>query len=141
MQAHLNRAGAPYGVRFAPRDRLSNSHLALEGGEFAREIGLFPDWHENAFAAYFRDGRDIGDLPTLLEIGKKTGLPSETLRDALAARRYARQVDGALQDGRRLGIRAVPAFLFPELEARIIGAQPLDVFRRLLTGHPGRTVH
>ena len=59
---------------------VANSHLALEAAEFAREHGGFDRVHAALFAAYFQDGRDIGDAAVLGEVAGACGIDSEGLR-------------------------------------------------------------
>jgi len=53
MMERLSEMGVPYGITFASHERLSNSRLALEASEFAREQGKFHSFHNAVFRAYF----------------------------------------------------------------------------------------
>jgi predicted DsbA family dithiol-disulfide isomerase len=79
--------------------------------------------------AYFAESRDITDPATLRALWREAGLPDEAfaraadpdrLRDTLA------QHDEAL----RLGVTGVPAVRLGGREGLVIGAQPVDVYRR-----------
>ena len=82
---------------------------------------------EALFRAYFLDGRDIGDHAVLAEIAGAAGL------DAAAARRWLdgnADIEPVLAEdrgARRLGINAVPCFIF-ERNYAVSGAQEPEFF-------------
>jgi predicted DsbA family dithiol-disulfide isomerase len=85
--------------------------------------------HDALFRAFFEEGRDIGDVEVLLDVGGSVGLGREGLRLALDEGRYAEKV---VSDGRlatRLGVDSVPTMFVtregtPLEEAeKITGAQ------------------
>ena len=84
-----------------------------------------------ALAAYFAGSRDIGDIEVLEELAVEAGLDPAALRTALNAGAYAGAREAARAQAHSLGVTAVPTYIFAG-EARVIGAQPLDQFRRLL---------
>ncbi len=106
------------------------SRKALEAAEFAREKGSFDEMHTALFEAFFRDGRDIGDVKVLVEVGEGVGLDGEELREALAEGRYTEKVVADERLARRLGVDSVPTMFVapegapPEAGERITGAQP-----------------
>jgi predicted DsbA family dithiol-disulfide isomerase len=114
---------------------VSNSHKALEAGEFAREHGGFDVLHEALFAAYFERGADIGDGEVLCEIARDAGVDDQGLRQALADETYASRVDGITAQAREQEILSTPTFIFPG-GFRLIGGQEYAVFasvtRRLM---------
>ena len=141
FRAHIRQMAAEGGLEMNFRDKVSNSRLALEATEFAREQGRdkFEDFHRGVMDAYWRDGRNIGDVEVLVDVGTKVGLDSQGLREALADRRYAQAIEAQIDFGRQAGINAVPAFIFDD-KYLIEGAQPYEVFQRVIQQHvlPGR---
>jgi predicted DsbA family dithiol-disulfide isomerase len=80
------------------------SRQALEAAEFARERDRFDAMHDALFRAFFEEGRDIGDVEVLLDVGGSVGLEREGLRLALDGGRYTEKV---VSDGRlatKLGV-------------------------------------
>ncbi len=79
------------------------------------------------FRAYFEQGRDLGDLDTLVDIALRSGL------DALRARRFLLSDEGRQEVvasdvyARRLGINGVPCFIVNRKYA-VSGAQPPSAF-------------
>ncbi len=131
MQTGLAARCRELGLALQGSEVLSNSRLAIEAAEFAREAGGHADFHRAVLAAYFAHGRDIGDLHVLEQAAAEVGLDAEAMAEALAGDRYAERRVAAEREAHRLGIHAVPAFLFDD-GARVVGAQPLEYFRRLL---------
>ncbi len=131
MFENLRQRGERYGMVFNDRNRSSNSYLALLAGEFARDMGRFEEFHENVFRAFFTDLKDIGQLEVILEIASNSGLNPEKLKLAFSEGRYQDRMDTATAEARRLGIRAIPAFVFENNEI-IVGASPPEIFRKAL---------
>ena len=131
MYQNIRAAGASLGIHFGDRARLSNSRLALEASEYARDRGQYHSFHSKVFRAYFTDARDIGNLDVLLDLARAEGLDTEELKTALENGLYTSRLDKGHAEARQLGITAVPTFLVDGGE-RIIGAQSLDVFREKL---------
>jgi predicted DsbA family dithiol-disulfide isomerase len=122
---------AELGLPFAAPELLSNSRLAVEAAEFARDAGKHSGFHRAVLAAYFARSQDIGDLSVLGEIAEEVGLDTAALRRELEVSRYAGRRQAAHDEARRLGITGVPTYIFAG-GVRVVGAQPLGHFRRLL---------
>jgi predicted DsbA family dithiol-disulfide isomerase len=110
---------------------LSNSRYAVEAAESARDKGKHSEFHRAVLAAYFADGKDIGDVEVLAALAERSGLDPGLLREELSASAYAGRRRAAEIEAHDLGVSAVPAFLFAD-GTRVVGAQPLDYFRGLL---------
>jgi len=131
MTKRLNSMGAPFGLNFRKIVNISNSRLSLEAGEFAREQGRFEQFHHAVFQAYFSQGRDIGNIDVLKQIGKEAGLDADALERALVTGTYRQVREKTKEEATRLGITAAPTFIFNEKD-RVVGAQSLDLFRERL---------
>jgi len=130
MTKRLNSMGEPYRLAFRKIVNISNSRLSLEAGEFAKEQGRFDRFHRAIFEAYFSHGKDIGDIDVLTQLGTQAGLDPDALRNALQTGRYRRVLEEMREEAERLGVTAAPTFFFGK--ERVIGAQPIEVFRELL---------
>lgn len=129
----LRRRCIELGLHFDPPSRLSNTRLAVEAAEFARDAGKHAGFHREVLAAYFARAEDVGDVEVLVQAADNVGLDSVALRRALASGAYVARREAAAQEARRLSITGVPTYIFAD-GARIVGAQPLDYFRRVLSG-------
>jgi predicted DsbA family dithiol-disulfide isomerase len=127
----LRARGEEVGVVFGNRTLLSNSRLALMASEFARDQGMYHSFHENMFHAYFTEGLDIGNPDVIAAVAGKSGLDEKETRSAILDGRYASRLDEARKEGELLGLTGIPLFII-ENKYKIVGAQPIEVFRDLL---------
>ena len=135
MMGHLRTMGAPFGIAFVDRPFLSNSRAALLAAEFAREQGKFQAFHEAAFTAYFSHGLDIGDGEVLRQIASDIGLDADAMAGAVKSGKHLPMLEKAKEDAVRLGVTGVPTFFIDG--KKLVGAQPLDVFRKALQSLKG----
>lgn len=128
---NLRRLGAPYNIAFGTVTMLSNSRMALEASEYARNQGKYDLFSEKVFQAYFTEARDIGKSDVIRDLAAASGLDVKELQDALRQRRYAPRLRAAQDAGRRYNVSGVPTFVINEHQV-IVGAQPLAVFRETI---------
>jgi predicted DsbA family dithiol-disulfide isomerase len=131
LQEQLRIRGREAGVVFGNRTLLPNSRQALMAAEFARDRGHYDSFHENMFQAYFTEGLDIGNPDVIAAVAGKSGLGENQTRSAILTGRYLSRLDEAGREGQRLGLTGIPLFVI-ENKYKIVGAQPIDVFRNLL---------
>ena len=131
LYQNLRRSGAPYGITFGDVKLLSNSRLSLEAGEYARDHGRFDEFHEKVFHEYFTEVKDIGRMDVIMDAARAAGLDTEGLTAALQEGRYHERLRKAQQESQRQEITGVPTFIIDE-RYKIVGAQPLEVFRDTL---------
>jgi len=115
---------------------LSNSHLALLAGEFARGQGKFPEYHGAVFRAYFQEGQDIGSRPVLDGLLKALGLDPAGLEAYLAQGDGEKVLGTNRHEALHRGISGVPTFLIGAFQ--IEGVQAYPVLKRAIekTGGP-----
>jgi predicted DsbA family dithiol-disulfide isomerase len=131
MMEHLRAMGAPFGIAFVDRPLLSNSRLALQAAEFAREHGRFGPFHSAVFAAYFSLGLDIGNIDVLAMIAHDAGLDAEAMKQALQGGKYLPGLEAVKEEAALRGVTGVPKFFIGDKKS-VVGAQPLEVFRKAL---------
>ncbi len=129
----LNERGKKMGLRFGPQPLMSNSRLAMQGGEFAKDHGNYDLYHEAVFRAFFTDCRDIGDLAVILDLANGVGLDGVALREALADNIYMPRLQAASGEAKTNGFSAAPTFVI-EGYGPVSGAQPIEHFRTILRG-------
>jgi predicted DsbA family dithiol-disulfide isomerase len=127
----LNKSAEPYGITFGELTRVSNSRVALQAGEYAKDHGKFHEFHDRVFRAYFHETLDIGNVDLIVEFAGEVGLYMADLRDALEKNRYERRLEEARELATTYAINAVPAFIIGE-DQKIVGAQSLEIFRKRL---------
>jgi len=89
-----------------PRTRKAHE-LAHHG----RKLGMAALVHERLFAAYFRDGLDIGRIDVLVQLGEELGLEPSSVKVELDVDQYTDAVVREEEEARALGIHAVPAYV------------------------------
>lgn len=95
----------------------------LEGRQTAMVSALF--------RAYWREGRDIGDLAVLADLAAEVGLEREVIARLLASDADAGDIAARDQDARRKGVSAVPTFLIAQ-QYVVSGAQPPEVWAQVI---------
>ena len=115
-----------------------NSRLSFEASEFAKDKGLFPEFHTACYKEFWENGVNLGDTGVLRTIAEGVGLDADELQAHLEKGTYNQQTRDQYDEALKLGIRAIPSFIIgPYLFS---GAQPYeffqDVARRAQEGNP-----
>jgi predicted DsbA family dithiol-disulfide isomerase len=84
---------------------------AHEAAAYARSEGRYAAMHAALYAAYWQEGRDIGRIDVLSEIGREVGLDASGLRVALDIDQQTARVEQDEAWAARLGLDAVPAWV------------------------------
>ena len=105
-----------------------NSHRFLH---LAHEHDLQNGAKESLFRAYFTDGKNIDDIPTLMELGREIGLNPLEVKNALEGDYYQDDVNQDILEAENRGITNVPAFVFDN-KLTITGAQGREQFLKIL---------
>ncbi len=129
----LRVRGKELGLAFRSHSLLSNSRLALMVSEYARDQRVYDSFHENMFHAYFTEALDIGNPDVITAVAGKSGLNAEETLSALRNGSYASRLNDARKEAQLIGLTGVPLFIIDN-KYKIVGAQPIKVFRDLLDG-------
>ncbi len=112
------RMGAAVGLEFnfdkierSPNSMLSHRLIAMAPAD-QREAVI-----DALYDAYFRDGRDIGDLDTLIAIAAEQGLEATALRARLLTDEAQAAVEAEASHAHELGITGVPFFIIDQIYA------------------------
>ena len=133
MHAQLERSAAELGLSYHfDRVVVANSLDAHRLAHLARSKGMQEKMQERLFAAYFTEGRDIGDAETLVGLGADIGLDSSETRAMLAGGQFTDEVLGECQQAQDLGAGGVPFFVI-DRRYGFTGAQPSEVILEVLT--------
>ncbi|HEY0910176.1 MAG TPA: DsbA family oxidoreductase, partial [Bradyrhizobium sp.] len=133
LYAAVTQLGASEGLelRFERIIHIPSSVDAHRLVGWAHRFGRSTEIVEALFAAHFTDGRDIGDLVTLVAVAASVGLDELQTGAYLRSRDGADVVHGENLRAHRLGISGVPCFVIGDRMA-VSGAQEPEVFHRLL---------
>ena len=132
---------AERGLVMKPPPIATRTRLAFQAVEFARDHAKFQAMHRAIFEAFFRDGRDIGNIDVLADIGASVDLAPALVKRALEAGTYLNRVLAQERRAPELGVTGVPAMFVGDDAATaepVIGAVPYDwlkaVVERALSG-------
>ena len=131
MYDQLRQRGKEFEIVFGNHTLLSNSRIALEASEYARDMGMFDSFHENMFHAYFTEALDIGNHDVVSGVARRSTLNADGVLTAIQDGRYGTRLDEARKEGRRINLTGVPTFII-DGKYKIVGAQPLDVFKEVI---------
>jgi predicted DsbA family dithiol-disulfide isomerase len=128
MEEQLLAAGEDEQIPFAfdKIQRTPNTFAAHRLVWYAAQQGKQDQVVEALFCAYFFEGKNIGDVKTLVRVAGEAGLDRTETEHFLASDNGTVEVKGEEAVGRRLGIRGVPYFVFNG-RISISGAQPPDI--------------
>lgn len=84
------------------------------------------------FKAYFTDGANLNDPATLKKLADSIGIAESETQALLESDTYITEVVQSQQLTSQLGISGVPFYIFNKTNA-LSGAQPLEVFRQVVT--------
>ncbi|HEX5520673.1 MAG TPA: DsbA family protein [Longimicrobiaceae bacterium] len=122
----VQRLAEAVGVRLGAPGFVPRTRKAHEAARFAAEHGVGPELREAIFDAYWGDGRDIGRIDVLVELGVALGLDRSELKVELDVDRYTAAVERDEAEARRLGLGATPALIVgsgADIEL-VVGALP-----------------
>ena len=131
MGDYMQGVAAEVGLKMESRDVIINSRRALGAAEFAREHGRFDAMHHALFKAHWEQTGKLESVDDLVEIGASVGLDRVKLRRAIEDGQYEAVIDESRREAESVGINAIPAHVFGS-RYLVVGAQPYDVFRRVL---------
>ena len=137
MLNHFKEKARENGLEFQPTDMVYNTRLSQELRAWAHERhGMGETFEARAFAAYFVEGRNLGNVEVLLDMIRDMGLPLDEAREVLAMRTFREPVDKDLAQAEEWGIMSAPTFLAHG--RRLVGAHPFGVLLDFARGkEPG----
>ncbi|MBI3798183.1 MAG: DsbA family oxidoreductase [Deltaproteobacteria bacterium] len=118
------------GLEMKPPSVLTNSLMALEATEYARDQGKEKTFSNAVYQAYFQRGQNIGDIDVILALAEQAGLNPSEVQDHLKAGTYSARIQASHEEARAFGVSGVPTFIVGP--AQIVGAQSPEVFVSML---------
>jgi len=132
LNEHVTNSARQLGLQYNLDNAIpANTFHAHRLSHLAARFGLQNQMEERLFHAYFSEGKNIGDIATLLDMGMEIGLPEKQVREMLETNAYSDDVNRDLESAVELGIRGVPFFVIDEKYA-VSGAQPDGLFKEAL---------
>jgi predicted DsbA family dithiol-disulfide isomerase len=142
LDAQVAAAGRPDGLVFN-HDRMERTPNTIDAHRLIRlagQEGKQTEIVEGLFAAYFNEGRDIGDPAVLADIGASAGLDHTRIVAMLASDEGLEEVRSELQRAQDLGVSGVPTVLVDgvPLFSGAIRAELMEAELRKAAGHVRR---
>ena len=132
MNARVVEAAAGEGLEYrfdiAKRSNTFDAHRMIH---LAAAEGMQSAMKERLMAAYFMEGRAIGDRDTLVELAAEVGIDAERARATLDSEEFADEVRADEREAGELGITGVPFFVINRRYA-VSGAQPPELLLKAL---------
>ena len=131
-QDRMTRAAGEEGIEFhLDRTIWGNTFDAHRLLHLGAEAGIQDQVKERLLAAYFTEGRPIGERDTLLRVVEEAGLDRAAAGEVLAGDRFASDVRADEAAAGALGVSGVPFFVFGGRYS-VGGAQPAELFLQVL---------
>ncbi len=132
-RANLTQIGSELGFGFDFFDEMNmyNSFKAHQLLRYAREQGKETELKLRLFSAYFGERKAIDQIEPLVAEAVSVGLDEAECRALLQDERYANQVRDEENEWVRMGVQAVPTFVFNRQQG-ISGAHESDTLVEIL---------
>ncbi len=132
IELRLSEAGLESGVTFnwGKVTKSVNTRMAHMLVAAASTVQRGGEMKAALFKAYFQDGRDIGDIETLVAIAAEQGFEETAARDELANGELRETVIGLEEHARKVGVTGVPFFII-DGKLAVSGAQTGEVWAQV----------
>ena len=129
LMQNLKAVAEEEGITMAEHTFTTNSKDALLLAEAAKQHGRdrFYKLHENLFAAFFVDNKNIGNRDVLRELATASGIDEDTVESAWNDEKYQQRILANYTEARRHEIQAVPSFIFGD--RKLTGVVTEQTFR------------
>ena len=126
---HAEDAGIE--IDFAAIQKTPNTVNAHRLIHWAGIEGKQNDVVDALFSAYFKEGRDIGDIETLADIADNAGMDAAVVTRLLKSDEDKQSIRDRDVHSREMGVNSVPTFIVGSRHA-VPGAQPPELWQRVI---------
>lgn len=132
MNRQVSKMAEGEGLKFDfDKAVVANSFDAHRFIQLAKKRSKGDEAEERLFKAYFTEGENIADHPTLIKLGVDIGLKAGEVKEMLAGKDFAGEVKKDAEEAEEIGIDGVPFFLINEKHT-VYGAEDSKVFLKAL---------
>lgn len=127
LHQHVSAYAESVGLKYNFDDiKVTNSLKAHRLIQMAKTKALGDEAEEVFFNAYFTEGNNLNDEPTLIKLGLKIGLAESEVQEALTHPQFLKLTIRDCQEAQMIGVTGVPFFVINRKYA-VVGAQSSDV--------------
>jgi predicted DsbA family dithiol-disulfide isomerase len=130
LTGHIGEIAAEAGLTIRRAPLTPNTRMAFEASEFAKDQGLFEQFHRACYRALWEDGVDLGQLSVLLLIGEQVGLDAQEMKGILDTGHYESQAKEQYNEALSIGVNGIPSFIIGGYF--FSGAQPYETFKKVV---------
>ncbi len=130
MSEPLRGQASESGLIMRPPPNTPNTLYSLEATEYAQQKGRFMEFHHAAYKAFWDDRKDIGQIETLVQVGKEVGLDGDDMGRSLEEGEHFQTVIAQYREAQQYGINGIPTFLVGNL--MFTGAHPYPIFKQAM---------
>jgi predicted DsbA family dithiol-disulfide isomerase len=131
VESMANQAGLDMKLRTSFVMNTFHAHRVLH---FAKSIGKGSELKEAFLKAHFTDNVNLNEEVNLIRVAVSVGLKEEDVLRVLHSNEFEEAVNEDAYTAQKFGARGVPFFVFNR-ESAVSGAQPVDVFEKILLGN------
>lgn len=110
----IRKLGSEYGLIYSDNPRSFNTHKLHKASLFARDLGKFYEFGQEAFRAVFERGENIAEDVVINDIGIRAGLNIVEMNSCLSSDKYEDEMEGAKNLASIYKIDSVPSFIVDE---------------------------
>ena len=136
LEDYLRHVAETEGVEITLPGFVTNTRLALEVSELAKDAGIFGQVHTALYRAYFVEGVNIGMKNDVTRVAVGAGLDPKAVEEAIAERTMRKRVDANARAAERETVLGVPTCVWEDGFA-LYGNQELDTLRKILEKRMG----
>lgn len=118
---------------------ITNTFSAHKLLHLAKKYNKANEMEEALFIAHFIDGKNVGDLETLISLAESLGIDKEEAKQALTSEDFDYEINQDILEARNNGVSGVPFFVLNGKYA-VSGAQPVELFENALQQTYNETV-
>ncbi|SEW16274.1 Predicted dithiol-disulfide isomerase, DsbA family [Chryseobacterium wanjuense] len=132
MIGQVQQMGKGAGIDFNfDKALITNTFSAHKLLHLAKKFNKSNEMEEALFIAHFIDGKNVGDLQTLISIAESLGIDSTETEKVLTSEEFDYDVNQDIMEARNNGVSGVPFFILNGKYA-VSGAQPVELFASAL---------
>lgn len=129
LTGHIGEVADEAGLTMRRAPLTPNTRMAFEASEFAKDKGLFEQFHRVCYKAFWEDGADLGQLSVLQQLGEQVGLNANEMKDILDTGHYTAQAQEQYDEALSIGVNGIPSFIIGRYF--FSGAQPYELFKKV----------